>query len=199
MRSQFFSNLFASSTTAFIVLAFFSVKASANYFIVSNPAASAQWSNNAANLLTWQKAVLDGVNMFDVEMSRMSTDGLTLIARNVPAAQGQLNLFLQDVPAGNDYFLIFINSTHGVLHTTSSLFTILPASSTPSGTTPNPAAGVPTVTVSGGPNPTQQFATTFPALPSAAHRMLPPVHISQLLLTLFGIFFGAAWTMGWGS
>jgi hypothetical protein len=199
MRSQFFSNLFVSSSTAFFVLAFFSVRASANYFIISDPAASAQWSNNAANLITWQKAVLDGVNMFDVEMSRMSTDGLTLVARNVPAAQGQLNLFLQDVPAGDDYFLIFINSTHGVLHSTSSRFTILSPSATPSGTTANPAAGVPTVTVSGSPNPTQQFATTFPALASAAQLTLPPVHISQLLLTLLGIVFGAAWTLGWGS
>jgi len=195
MRTQFFSNPFASSSTALIVLAFFAARASANYFNINNPSGSTQWSNSAANLVTWQKAVLDGVNMFDVEMARMSTDGLTLVARNVPAAQGKLNLYLQDVPAGDDYFLIFINSTHGVLHSTSSRFTILAASATPSGTQPSPAGGVPTVTVSGSPNPTQQFATTFPALASAAQLAMPPVHISQLLLTFLGVVFGAAWTL----
>jgi len=200
MRPRVLSNLFATSTTAFIVLAFFSLRASANYFIINNPAASAQWPNNAVNLITWEKGVLDGVDMFDMEMARMSTDGLTLVAQNVPAAQGQINLQLQDVPPGDDYFLIFINATHGVLHTTSSRFTILAPSASPSGTVPSPAGGVPTVTVSGSPNPTAQFATTFPAIASSAGQMtLPPVHMSQLLLTFLGVFFGAAWTLALGS
>lgn len=123
-----------------------------------------------------------------------------LIVPAVPAAQGQINLQLQDVPPGDDYFLIFINATHGVLHTTSSRFTILAPSASPSGTVPSPAGGVPTVTVSGSPNPTAQFATTFPAIASSAGQMtLPPVHMSQLLLTFLGVFFGAAWTLALGS
>ncbi|KAF8873166.1 hypothetical protein CPB84DRAFT_1727525 [Gymnopilus junonius] len=199
MRPGFLSNIFASSTTAFIVLAFFSLRASANYFVVTNPAASAQWPNNAANLVTWQKGVLDGVDMFDLEMARMSQDGLILVARNVPAAQGKLNIQLQDIPPADDYFLIFINSTHGVLHTTSSRFTILAPSASPSGSVPSPAGSVPTVTVSGSPNPTILFATTFPPVVSAAQMLLPPVHLSQLLLTFVGVFFGVAWTLALGS
>ncbi|KDR65863.1 hypothetical protein GALMADRAFT_232841 [Galerina marginata CBS 339.88] len=198
MRPQSFSRLFASSTTAFIVLAFFAMRASANYFIISDPSLSVQWSNGAANLVTWQKAV-DDINGFDVEIARMSTDGLTLVARNVPASAGKLNLFLQDVPAGDDYFLIFINSTHGVMHATSSRFTILASSASPTGTRPSPVAGVPTVTVSGSPNPTMQFSTTFPALASGAQLVLPPVHASQLVLTVLGVAIGAAWTLVLGS
>jgi len=198
MRTPLVSTLLSSSTTACIVLAFFAVNASANYFIIDEPQASAQWSNNAANLVTWEKGLQDGINGFDVEMARLSTDGLTLVARNVPANQGKLNIFLQDVPSGDDYFLIFINSTHGVMHATSSRFAILDASSTPSGTAtsrPSPAKGVPTVTVSGSPNTAQQFATTFPAIANSARLAVPIVHPSQLLLTLLGVVFGAVWTL----
>ena len=52
------------------------------YFVISEPAAQREWVNNAPNLVTWSKGLLDGVNGFDVEMARMSTDGLVLVARN---------------------------------------------------------------------------------------------------------------------
>ncbi|CAA7262353.1 unnamed protein product [Cyclocybe aegerita] len=158
-----FANVFSTYTTACIVLAFLAAQTSA-YFIINEPSANRQWTNNAANLVSWSKGVLDGIHGFDVEMARMSQDGLMLIARNVPAKQKSLNLLLLDVPPGDDYFLIFINSTHGVMHATSPRFTVLAPSSTPSSTPPTLAAGVPTVTVSGGPNPTLNFATTFPAM-----------------------------------
>ncbi|PPQ94274.1 hypothetical protein CVT25_004931, partial [Psilocybe cyanescens] len=170
---------------------------SANYFIIDEPHLSTQWSNGATNVITWTKALRDNIYGFDVEMARLNSDGLTLVARNVPAGQGKLNLFLQDYPAGDDYFLIFINSTHGVMHTTSSRFTILDASATPTDTTrPSPATGIPTVTLSGSPNPTQQFATTFPAIASSARLMVLSVPISQLILVSLGIVFGAVWTLG---
>jgi hypothetical protein len=126
----------------------------------------------------------------------MSTDGLTLVARNVPAKQKSLNILLQDVPAGNDYFLIFINSTHGVLHATSPMFTVLAANATASTTPPSPANGVPTVTISGSPNPTQQFATTFPAIASGAlGSVFRAAQVNALMVTLLGIGFGAVWTV----
>jgi hypothetical protein len=169
----------------------------ANYFVITSPAAQSQWQNNVANLITWEKGVLDDIYGFDVEMARMSTDGLTLVARNVPATQKRLNILLQDVPAGDDYFLIFINSTHGVMHATSSKFTVLASSATPSTTPPSPAEGIPTVTISGSPNPTQQFATTFPAIASGGLRsVLESAHVNALVVTLLGIGFGAAWTVG---
>ncbi len=54
----------------------------AGYFLINEPAAQREWANNAANLVTWSKGLLDGVDGFDVEMARMSTDGLMLVARN---------------------------------------------------------------------------------------------------------------------
>ncbi len=66
------------------------------------------------------------------------------------------------MPTGDDYYLLFLNSTHGVMYGASQRFAI---SNSGNGTAPTPAAGAPTVTVSGGPNPTVGFATTFP--PSA--------------------------------
>ncbi|KAH8979423.1 hypothetical protein EDB86DRAFT_3088950 [Lactarius hatsudake] len=69
----------------------------------------------------------------------MSTDGLILVARDVPSSSGGLNIALNSVPAGDDYFLLVLNSTHW--H--------------------HPLASKPTVTLSGGPNPTAQFAATF--------------------------------------
>jgi hypothetical protein len=52
------------------------------YFIINEPAAQREWMNNAANLVSWSKGLLDGIHGFDVEIARMSTDGLTLVARN---------------------------------------------------------------------------------------------------------------------
>lgn len=116
----------------------------------------------------------------------------------VPAPQKKLNIQLQDVPAGDDYFLIFINSTHGVMHATSPRFAILAASATPTATRAVAAAGIPTVSISGSPNPTMQFATTFPALASGALRSpLAGLHVNALLLTVLGVVFGAACTVGW--
>ncbi|KAF9488273.1 hypothetical protein BDN71DRAFT_1347562, partial [Pleurotus eryngii] len=66
----------------------------------------------------------------------------------VPNTVHSLNVFLQDVPPRDDYFLLFVNSTHGVLHTTSKRFSVV---SLDSGAAPDSYA--PTVTISGTPNP----------------------------------------------
>jgi len=56
---------------------------------------------------------------------------------------------------------------------------------------------VPTVTISGSPNPTQQFATTFPAIANGAlGSVFQGAQLKALMVTLFGIGFGAVWTMG---
>ncbi|KAF5314361.1 hypothetical protein D9619_011943 [Psilocybe cf. subviscida] len=166
------------------VVALVGVQVSASYFEITNPVQGTQWVNNGVNVLTWEKGLLDGINGFDVEMARMSQDGLMLLARNVPAKQKQLNLMLKDVPPADDYFLIFINSTHGVMHATSNRFSILAAGTTPTATpTVTPAGGVPTVMVSGGPNPTAQFATTFPAIANGAlSNLLTGQNVNTLLL-----------------
>lgn len=54
----------------------------AAYFIVQSPMNNAQLVNNVTNAITWTKGANDGIFGFDLEMTRMSVDGLYLIARN---------------------------------------------------------------------------------------------------------------------
>ncbi|KAG5638688.1 hypothetical protein H0H81_010913 [Sphagnurus paluster] len=169
----------------------------AAYFVITEPTRSEQWLNGAANPVSWVKGVNDGIAFFDVEMARLSTDGLTLVARNVPASNTSLNIFLQDVPAGDDYFLMFVNSTHGLMYSSSARFTVLAAGATLSGKShPSPISGVETVTVSGAPNPTLPFATTFAAVGSGA---IPswgnPAQVWAIAGALMWCLLGAAWTL----
>jgi hypothetical protein len=99
------------------------------------------------------------------------------------------------VPPGDDYFLLFINSTHGVMHATSPRFSILPAGSTSnSSATTNPKAA--TVTVSGAPNPTQAFATTFAIATNGASRLvLRGGKTRGVISAVLGCVLGAAWTL----
>ncbi|KAF5376643.1 hypothetical protein D9615_007874 [Tricholomella constricta] len=161
MRS---SNFLTKCAGVCIVLGCLAASASA-YFVITEPTRDTQWTIGTPNPVFWRKGVQDGIAEFDVEMARLNTDGLTLVARNVPASRSSLNILLQDVPPGDDYFLIFINSTHGVMHATSPRFTVAApgaASSRKSQLPPVPTAE--TVTVSGSPNPTRGFATTLAVL-----------------------------------
>jgi hypothetical protein len=69
-----------------------------------------------------------------------------------------LNVVLEDVPAGDDYFLICMNSTVGRTYSVSSRFSVTDANAT--GSNPSPASA-PTVTISGTPGPLSHFAQTF--------------------------------------
>jgi len=166
------------------------------YFIIQNPGNGTQFVNNAANVITWTKGV-DNIMGFDLEMTRMSKDGLSLIARNVPSKPSTLYVYIENVPPGDDYFFLFINSTIGQMYAISSTFSIVAADTTPSVTPPSPVDGVPTVTVSGTPVPTPLFATTFPTLPSGAVALFTSNQINALLLMLLSCAFGASLTLGW--
>jgi len=149
------------STVLSLLLAWYLVPlARADYWVVTEPTTGVEWTNGKTNLLSWSKALLDGIDEFDVEMQRLSVSGLTYIAHNVPATINSLNVYLQDVPTADDYYVMFVNSTHGLLYASSQSFAISDSSNSSS---PSPATGAPTVTISGAPNPTQQFVTTFPA------------------------------------
>jgi len=140
------------------------------YFVITSPAKGDTLSNNAANLVQWTAAV-DSVptGVFDVELARLSTSGLLLVANNVPISLSGLNILLQDVPNGDDYFLMFIDVTNGISWATSSRFSIQASN----GTTPNTNGALPTATISGSPNPTAGFGTIFaPAVTGAARQML---------------------------
>ncbi|KAI0651023.1 hypothetical protein C8Q79DRAFT_931029 [Trametes meyenii] len=170
------------------------------YFVISQPTKGVQWSNNAVNSVSWTKGLLDGINSVDIELARLSSDGLIFVARDVPASlsTGSLNLYLQDIPTADDYYLLFLNSTHGVMYASSQRFAI---SDSGNGTAASPVASAPTVTVSGGPNPTVGFATTFP--PSANGVTAPGWKAiqgaSRPLVALAAVMavcvFGGAWTV----
>lgn len=52
------------------------------YFLITEPSSSTTWVNGAANLITWSKGLLDGITSFDVELARLSQDGLIFIAKD---------------------------------------------------------------------------------------------------------------------
>ncbi|KAI0791116.1 hypothetical protein C8Q75DRAFT_805976 [Abortiporus biennis] len=194
------STIPASVIGLFLTWCLFPVAYAGTYFVIQEPAQGTQWTNNAANRVTWTKGLLDGVDVVDVEMSRLSQDGLIFVARDVPSNLHALNIFIQDVPPADDYFLLFINSTHGVMYASSPQFAIVNSGAS-NATASSPDPTVPTVTVSGSPNPTQVFATTFP--PSANGAMLPTWQLIQgsgmqmfaLMSTLLICLFGGAWTV----
>ncbi|EGN94810.1 hypothetical protein SERLA73DRAFT_187871 [Serpula lacrymans var. lacrymans S7.3] len=133
--------------------------AMSSYFIINQPGASSSWKNGSPYPVMWTKGLLDGVNSFDVEITRLSEDGLYYVARNVPAKPNVLNILLQDVPVGDDYFVICLNSTAGITYAVSSRFSVVASNS--SASQPSPYASAPTVTVSGAPNPVQEFLSTL--------------------------------------
>ncbi|KAH7882015.1 hypothetical protein F5I97DRAFT_386132 [Phlebopus sp. FC_14] len=131
----------------------------AQYFVVNQPSASSSWANGSPYPVSWTKGLLDGIDSFDIELVRLSQDGLLLVAKDVPSTFNTLNVVLQDVPTGDDYFVLCLNSTHGVTYAVSSRFSVTNSSSGHSNPGPDPSA--PTATVSGPPDPLKQFAVTL--------------------------------------
>ncbi|KAH9929342.1 uncharacterized protein B0H18DRAFT_825962, partial [Fomitopsis serialis] len=125
---------------------------------ITEPANGVVWTNGQTNLISWTKGLDDGVTQFDIELQRLSTSGLSYVAHLVPESMSSINVYIQDLPTGDDYYVMFVNYTHGLLYTSSSTFTI---SDSTNSSTPSPDASAPTVSISGAPNPTAQFATTF--------------------------------------
>lgn len=164
----------AHALRVFLATFLLSLPAVHAYFNILNPTKGAQWVNGEANLISWSKGLLDDIIDFDIELIRLGTDGIVYVAQGIDAhlKSKAINLYLKDVPPGNDYFLIFLNSTHGVTYTTSNRFSILASGTSPSGEQPKPDPAAPSVTISGGPNPTAQFATTFPAASGALKQLV---------------------------
>ncbi|KAG2361103.1 hypothetical protein BDR07DRAFT_1334972 [Suillus spraguei] len=128
------------------------------YFVVNQPGSSTSWKNGSPYPVSWTMGLKDGIDTFDIEITRLSRVGIYFVAKELPVTMSSLNVVLQDVPAGDDYFLICINSTAGVTYSVSSRFSVIDANAT--GSNPSPASA-PTVTVSGVPNPLSHFAQTF--------------------------------------
>lgn len=123
-----------------------------------------------------------------------STVSLHPLESPVPALLGSFNLNLQGLPAADDYYLLFINSTHGVLYGNSYAFSIVDSAKNAS--TPKLDSTKPTVSVSGGPNPTAVFATTFPASESSAMGtyVIGTGVVGMLGLAVVGMM-GGAWAV----
>ncbi|KAL5525055.1 hypothetical protein ACEPAF_8924 [Sanghuangporus sanghuang] len=173
-----------------------------SYFEFVQPTTGTEWVNGEVHPIIWEKGLLDGVGMFDLELARLSQDGIIKAALNVPANAHYMNVFIQDVPAADDYYLLFINSTHGGMYAISPRFTILEAGSSIQNASASAEAAVATattLTISGGPNPTAVFATTFPAIDSGvqAWRLDSTARASTLGIMCAGaaVVLGAAWTV----
>lgn len=50
--------------------------------MVTAPTTGTQWANGAANLVSWTKGVDDGIDGVDIEMSRLSVDGIIYVAKD---------------------------------------------------------------------------------------------------------------------
>ncbi|GAB1525402.1 hypothetical protein RhiTH_008563 [Rhizoctonia solani] len=132
-----------------------------SYLKIKTPSPQHPWQIGQSNGLSWVSA-FEGVTQFDIELARLKTDGLLFVARNVSTSWNNLNIHLDSVPTGDDYYVLFLDSTHGNVYSMSERFSILAAGSTPtSGTVAAANAGANEVTLKGGPNPTAQFAYTF--------------------------------------
>ncbi|KAF8124992.1 hypothetical protein EV363DRAFT_1586690 [Boletus edulis] len=91
----------------------------------------------------WTKGLLDGVNSFDAELTRLQEDGLILLTKDVPTTYTALNILLQAVSAGDDYFIVCFNSSNSIIYSVSSRFTITTSSSGQSNPKPDPSVPTP--------------------------------------------------------
>lgn len=73
---------FSSSLLARIYLTFTALLIFIAYFEFVQPAQGTEWQNGKANPIIWKKGLLDGVLMFDLEIARLSQDGLIKVALN---------------------------------------------------------------------------------------------------------------------
>ncbi|KAG8936136.1 hypothetical protein FRC02_004454 [Tulasnella sp. 418] len=171
-----------------------------SYFHIRKPVQKDQWDQGKPHAVTWVHAV-DNIDMIDIEFARLSTAGLLFAARDVPTRWGALNIELNGVPPGDDYFVVCLNATNGIVYSISDPFSILPPSSS-SSTDPNaiaPDPSKPTVTVTGTPNPTQQWAQTFGPQAAGAMSLVHGDHhigrsiASAVLCTFVGALAGTAW------
>ena len=51
-------------------------------FEVTAPAKGDKWVNGQTYPISWEKGLFDGVDTFDIELSRMSKSGLILVAKD---------------------------------------------------------------------------------------------------------------------
>ncbi|CED83079.1 hypothetical protein [Phaffia rhodozyma] len=130
-----------------------------SHFNINTPSSSSPWVLGATNALTWEFSKTS-VLQFDVELVRLSGNGILFVAKNVPINAKKAVIDVQGIPPGDDYYAIFLDSYDGSMYSRSSKFSIL-ANNTASTTVHDATI---TMTITGSPNPIRLFETTFPAL-----------------------------------
>lgn len=161
-----------------------------SYFNILSPDSSSVWSSDALNVITWQTSPNEGIDFFDLELTRLNTDGILFVAKNVPISPPAINIQLTDILPGSDYFFLFLNSTDGQNFAVSNQFTIATSNSSTTIAAGNPTAGSPTVTVSGTPNPLVGFQTTLAAGPNGAVSLsIPKSTLVAGLIALCSMFY----------
>ncbi|KIR68479.1 hypothetical protein I312_100438 [Cryptococcus bacillisporus CA1280] len=155
------------------LIPFVSASVSTIYWPVSSPSPSNPWVLGEKNLLAWTTGSGTGVQSFDIQLhnaNRSVMVGFLPIALRVPMERlptgyknygGELEIDLgSEVPTGDGFYLLFMNTYHGEVYAKSKKFSIY--ASTPSNYT---SADLPTATITatllGAPNPTQQWAITL--------------------------------------
>jgi len=107
----------------FLALVFSLLSVTRAYFLIDQPSESTTWANGSPYPVTWNKGKLDGIYTFSLELIRLQGNGLYYVAQNVPQTMNTVNVLLENVPAGDDYFIVCLNSTDGVIYAVSSRFT----------------------------------------------------------------------------
>ncbi|KAH9957114.1 hypothetical protein BC827DRAFT_1138482, partial [Russula dissimulans] len=160
-------------------------------FEITYPTKGAQVAMDTVFPLQWTKGLKDNIHYVDIELVRLSEDGLFLVALNASASSNGINLYLDSVPADDDYYVVLLDSIHGIVYAKSQAFSIVNGTSNSS--TPQPLASKPTVTITGTPNPTAQFATTFPVSSNGVRPWRPSsaTLLSAVLMSL-ALLSGAA-------
>jgi len=127
------------------------------YFGITTPTLNSNWTSNGLNTVRWTYAN-EGVQTVDMQLVRLTVDGVLPIAQAIPTTWGGFNVVLQDAPEGDDYFVLLLDSSGSTMYSLSQRFTISSTASPASSPVPSPVASV---TVSGAPNPTMKFAATY--------------------------------------
>jgi len=162
-----------------------------SYFNIIQPTLNANWTNSGLNVIKWVSAK-EGVLTVDMQLVRLTVDGILPIAAGIPTSWGGFNVVLQDTPPGDDYFILLLDSGDTTMYSLSSRFSIsTTASAAPaSSALPSPVA---TATVSGAPNPTMQFAATYGV--SGAVKLSSSMGLALVSATLCAMWIsaGALW------
>ncbi|EIW73596.1 hypothetical protein M231_04202 [Tremella mesenterica] len=150
-----------------------SAQLSTIYWPVNYPNANSPWVVGQKNFLSWITGGGVGIESFDIQLHHWNQtilNGFYPIALRVPMERlstgrknfgGELEVDLDSsIPVADGYILVFMNTLHGSVYAKSQKFSIL-ASAPSNYTSADLPTATATATLTGVPNPTQQWALTL--------------------------------------